>query len=69
MSYYILAEKTERFGWTVQFGDKDKETVNAERDDYVSNGAARKNLKVVTAKSSRKSDCDAAIASLNAKEA
>lgn len=69
MSYYLLVEKTERFGWSIQFGDKEKESVEFERDDYVRNGISKKNLRVIKAKSARKSDCDAAVSALKEKGA
>lgn len=65
MTYYLLVEKSEDGRWSIQFGDKEKETVEFERDDMAEHRVAKKNLKIIKAKSARQSDCDAAVAKLN----
>ena len=64
--YYLLLSREP--GDTVffqQFGDFDRETVEFERDDFRDHGYLAKDLRIVTAKSAKPADCDAAINLLN----
>lgn len=64
--YHTLAVR-EDGRWAPQFGDYDRETVEAERDDYRhgSQGIKARDLRIVTTGPTQ-ADIDAAIAKLNA---
>lgn len=63
--YSLLVREAGR--WAVQFGDYDKEIVNAERDDYRdgSQGIKAKDMRVVATKGTQAA-IDAEVARLNA---
>lgn len=62
--FLLLARETPQAHWGIQFGDYDRETVTAERDEYRGQYAAR-NLKIVTSNSARQSCCDYVVSRLN----
>lgn len=64
--YFVLVER-EAVGksWSIQFGDYDREVVDAERDERRDKGARASNLKVLTVASARQSMIDLAVAELN----
>lgn len=51
--------------WAPQFGDYDRETVEAERDDYRDHDHKAKDLKIVTTKTTRQAEIEAVVAKLN----
>ncbi|QIG70259.1 hypothetical protein EVB87_159 [Rhizobium phage RHph_N28_1] len=68
--YYTLVEFIPALNkWTPQFGDKDRDTVKEEMDDYrdpeTNNKVPKKNLKIITTNTSRKAEIDAALLALN----
>lgn len=63
MAYFTLA-LCEDGQWSPQFGDFDKECVEAEREEYRRDYPA-KALKIIKTKTARQADVNAAIASLN----
>jgi len=67
MTYYILAQKEAGIEgrWTMEFGDKDKDCVNFERDDYNDHGTPKSRLKVIRLANGRAATITAAIADLN----
>jgi len=66
MAYYLLCERAdESQPFAIEFGDSDKATVEAERQDYRDHDKKAKNLRVIKAKTKRQSDCNAAIVLLN----
>jgi hypothetical protein len=66
-TYYTLAERIAGL-WCIQFGDYDKDTVQAELDDYVDSGnSKRKHLRIVTSAGTQAAII-AAINKLNAEE-
>jgi len=67
-SYFTLVVR-ENDLWQPQFGDLDRETVEAEADDYFDHGTGRKDMKIVRTKSVRQEDLNAAVAKLNARAA
>lgn len=62
--YYVLAEwDIATSEWHPQFGDFERYIVNYEREDYLQSGNYRaKFLHIVTSKSSRQGDVNAALA-------
>lgn len=70
MAYYTLVlnegDHIADAPWGIAFGDKDKEVVEAERDDYLDRGFKRKELKIIKTATSRQKEIDAAVAALNA---
>lgn len=69
-AYYTLAERQPDGPWSPQFGDYDKEAVEAERADMLYSGAGRlrgKDLKIIKT-GDRQADIDAAVAKLNGGE-
>ena len=68
MAYHILVERPNPGDkWAIQFGDKDKDVVRDERQDYISQGIKAGNLKILRAASARQHACDRALAALNAR--
>lgn len=66
-TYYSLVERRANGQWGPQFGDYDKEAVEAERRDMLYSGAGRlrgKDLKIIKT-GDRQADIDAAVAKLN----
>jgi len=62
--YFTLAVR-EAGQWSPQFGDYDRETVEAERDDYRDHGHKVRDLRIVQSGDTQAA-IDAAIAKLNA---
>lgn len=52
--------------WGIAFGDYDLDTVKAERDDFRDHGWKARELRIITTRTARQSEIDAAIAKLNA---
>ena len=68
MAYHILVERPDVGDkWAIQFGDKDKDVVRDEREDYRYQGSKLGNLKILRVANARQATCDAAVAALNAK--
>lgn len=66
MAYFTLVELDALFGkWCVAFGDYDRETVEDERDEFVSRGIKRKRLHVFRTKSDAQTEIDVAVKKLN----
>ncbi len=64
--YFLLCSRAAADApFAIQFGDKDRETVAFERQSYRDAGDKASDLRVIRAASSRKADCDAAVAKLN----
>lgn len=62
--YYTLAVR-EDGQWTAQFGDYDRETVQAELDDYVDHDYRKRDLRIVQSNDDQASIMNA-VARLNA---
>lgn len=66
MAYYTLLQRDELGFWSIQFGDKDKATVEYERDEYrYGQFLKAKDLKIIKTKTSRHGEIYAAVATLN----
>lgn len=64
-TYYTLVEREEPgTPWFIQFGDYDRETVEAERAEFIDKGFRAKNLKILRS-GDRQADVEAAVARLN----
>lgn len=62
MAYYTLCSlDIARGSWCPEFGDYDRETVEAELEEYRANGFLKSHLKIVTTKTARQSDIDKAL--------
>lgn len=55
MAYFTLLQRHEG-QWGIEFGDKDKATVESERDDYRDHFIKAKDLKIVTTRTSRNAE-------------
>lgn len=66
MAYYTLAQRIDG-RWAIQFGDYDRATVVAERDDMCQSfgGPLKRDTTIVRTESAWQADIDAAIARLN----
>ena len=67
MAYHTLVVQVGT-RWGIAFGDHDRETVEFEREDYRDRGWRARWIKIITTKTSRQSEIDAAVAALNAKQ-
>ena len=47
MAYHMLFQREPGEAWTPQFGDRDRDCVEFERDEYKANGAKARDLKIV----------------------
>lgn len=66
--YFTLLQRDPNDGqWGIEFGDYDRETVEAERDDYRDHGAKARDLKIVTTANARTALINPIVAALNGK--
>lgn len=65
MAYFTLLQRHDDGQWGIEFGDRDRETVEAERDDYRDHFIKAKDLKIVTTRTSRNAEIEAVVAKLN----
>jgi hypothetical protein len=68
MAYHTLLQRHDGV-WGIEFGDRDRETVEAERDDYRDHFIKAKDLKIVTTRTSRSAEIEAIVAKLNGVQA
>lgn len=64
MAYYTLLQRYEGV-WGVEFGDRDKATVEAERNDYRDHFVKAKDLKIVKTPTSRYAEVAPIVKALN----
>lgn len=65
--YFTLLEFREG-SWTIQFGDYDREVVEAEGEDFIDHGIRKKNLKIIRTEDGSKATIDAAVIEENRKQ-
>jgi len=66
--YFTLLQRDPNDGkWGIEFGDYDRETVEAERDDYRDHGAKARDLKIVRTDNARTSSIMPIVNALNGK--
>lgn len=63
--FTLLSREARDMPWRIEFGDRDRETVEAEFEDYRDHGISRGNLKIVSTLTSRQAEIDAVVAKLN----
>lgn len=66
-TYFTLCERGDDGVWRAEFGDYDRETVEAERADYRDHGKRAKTLKIVRSGDTQ-AEIEAAVKELNAAE-
>lgn len=62
--YYTLLAR-EHGLWVIEFGDYDKEVVQAERDEYRYIGRAARDLKIITTPDAKQKTINAVVAKFN----
>ncbi len=65
MAYHTLLARHDDGQWGIEFGDRDKETVQGEMDDYRDHGHKHKDLKIVTTRTCRTAEIEAIVTKLN----
>lgn len=64
--YHVLLSRNDsKSPWRIEFGDFDRATVVAERQDYRDGGTKASNLRIITSNSARQSCVDYCVAALN----
>jgi hypothetical protein len=65
-TYYTLVTNEDGAGWAPQFGDYDREVVEAEQDDYCDGGIPRRCTRIIKS-GDRQADIQAKVDELNGK--
>lgn len=64
--YFLLVARADKLSpWGIEFGDYDRETVDAEREDYRDHDWAAGNLRVLRVADDGQHTCNDAVAGLN----